>query len=555
VCPVCDGKRLNPVALAVRFREKTIADYTDESVADAGAFFAALNVKGRDAEIARDIVAELKTRLAFLRDVGLGYLALGRAAPTLSGGEAQRIRLAAQLGSNLRGVCYILDEPTIGLHMRDNRLLLKTLRQLKDKGNTVVVVEHDEETIRQADYVIDLGPGAGIHGGNITAAGTVAEMMRTPGSVTGRLLNHPIPHPLKKSSPSEFSLEVKKASLHNLKKINVRIPLGRLVCVTGVSGSGKSTLVRDILYTNLKHALSGTRARPARARFAGCADIGGWKNVRRVLEVDQTPIGKTPRSCPATYIGFWNDIRRLFAATPEAKMRGYSASRFSFNVAGGRCEVCEGQGMKTIEMSFLPDVAVRCDACGGARFTPETCAVRFKEKTIAEVLTMSVDEATGFFAAHPSIHHALKLLKDVGLGYLTLGQPSPTLSGGEAQRVKLVTELVKARPNIRRPQPAPGPGTRTLYLLDEPTIGLHMADVEKLIHVLRRLVDAGNTVVVIEHDLDLVSEADWIIDLGPDGGEGGGYVVAEGSPAVVAAAGKKSYTGRFLKDFLKARQP
>jgi len=554
VCPVCDGKRLNPVALAVRFRGRTIADYTDESVADAGAFFAALDVKGRDAEIARDIVAELKTRLAFLRDVGLGYLALGRAAPTLSGGEAQRIRLAAQLGSNLRGVCYILDEPTIGLHMRDNRLLLKTLRQLKDKGNTVVVVEHDEETIRQADYVIDLGPGAGIHGGHITAAGTVAEMMRTPGSVTGRLLSKPIPHPLKKSSPAEFSLEVTKASLHNLKKINVRIPLGRLVCVTGVSGSGKSTLVRDILYTNLKHALSGTRARLSRTRFAGCTDIAGWKNVKRVLEVDQTPIGKTPRSCPATYIGFWNDIRRLFATTPEAKMRGYSASRFSFNVAGGRCEVCEGQGMKTIEMSFLPDVAVRCDACGGARFTPETCAVRFKEKTIAEVLKMSVDEATGFFAAHPSIHHALNLLKDVGLGYLTLGQPSPTLSGGEAQRVKLVTELVKARPNIRRPQPAPGPGTRTLYLLDEPTIGLHMEDVEKLIHVLRRLVDAGNTVVVIEHDLDLVSEADWIIDLGPDGGDGGGYVVAEGPPAVVAAAGKKSYTGRFLKDFLKARQ-
>jgi excinuclease ABC subunit A len=528
-------------------------------------------------------VAELNSRLAFLREVGLSYLALDRAAPTLSGGEAQRIRLAAQLGSNLRGVAYILDEPTIGLHPRDNQVLLDTLAKLEAKGNTLIVVEHDEDTIRRAQYVVDLGPGAGSRGGEVIAAGSAEELMRVPASVTGRFLKNPLRHPLHARRPVNSStpaLAVEQAHLHNLKNLDFRVPLGRLLVVTGVSGSGKSTLARDVLYTNLQHLVAARRDAPRQWRKsqgesrkadgrafkreaipslithhsslppAGCRSIAGWEAVGRVLEVDQTPIGKTPRSCPATYVGFWDTVRRLYAETPEARMRGYSASRFSFNTGGGRCETCEGQGLKRIEMSFLPDVKVTCEACRGARFNPETLSVRFKEKSIGEVLMMSVDEAVGFFSAHPSIHHALTLLQDVGLGYLTLGQQSPTLSGGEAQRIKLVTELAKVRSN--------GPATSneqrvTLYVLDEPTVGLHMADVEKLLRVLHRLVDAGNTVVVIEHNLDVMAEADWIIDLGPEGGDAGGRIVAQGSPEAMAKQPARSHTARILAQFLSER--
>jgi excinuclease ABC subunit A len=521
-----------------------------------------LRLEGREQEIARDVVAELKSRLGFLAEVGLDYLTLDRSAPTLSGGEAQRIRLAAQLGSNLRGVCYILDEPTIGLHPRDNRILLDTLERLEKKGNTLLVVEHDEETIRRAHHVVDLGPGAGRLGGEVVAQGTVQELMRTPGSLTGRFLVQPLTHPLQPRRPTDNrtpAVQLIGAALHNLKKIDVRFPLGRFTVVTGVSGSGKSTLARDILHDNLV-ALVGERRRKADFEPAGCKTIKGWEQVARVLEVDQAPIGKTPRSCPATYVGFWDAIRRLFAGTQEARMRGYEPGRFSFNTAGGRCEGCEGQGLKKIEMSFLPDVKVACDVCGGARFNSETLSVHYKGRSIGEVLAMNVDEAAEFFSAHTSIHHALKLLQDVGLGYLTLGQQSPTLSGGEAQRIKLVTELAKVRPDLaeqaglkfpRASRLAPG-ARHTLYVLDEPTVGLHMADVEKLIRVLHRLVDAGNTVVVIEHNLDIWADADWIVDLGPEGGEGGGRVVAQGTPESVAAV-KNSHTGKVLADFLASR--
>jgi len=520
-CPACAGRRLRPEALAVKFHGQSIAEFAKLSVEAAAETFARMKLHGREAEIARDMIAELQSRLEFLKEVGLPYLSLDRAAPTLSGGEAQRIRLASQLGSNLRGVCYILDEPTIGLHPRDNRMLLDTLHKLEAKGNTVVVVEHDEDTIRRAEHIVDLGPGAGVNGGRLVAEGNIKDIVRCKESLTGQMLREPLRHPLHAPRAGKTAfVEIVGATLHNLKNLSVKIPLGRLVCVTGVSGSGKSTLVRDVLYREQK------------------------KREARVLEVDQTPIGKTPRSCPATYIGFWDDIRKLFAGTTEAKMRGYTNSRFSFNTAEGRCPDCEGQGVKKIAMSFLPDVTVHCETCAGKRFTPETLAVTWKEKNIGEVLAMNVDEAVEFFAAHRLIHRGLKLLQEVGLGYLTLGQQSPTLSGGEAQRIKLVTELSKANP-------APS-GTGTLYLLDEPTIGLHMADVEKLIRVLHRLVDAGNTVIVIEHNLDIIAEADWIIDLGPEGGDAGGRIVAEGTPAEVARA--RTHTGRFLKEFLSDRR-
>jgi excinuclease ABC subunit A len=579
ICPACAGKRLNPVALSVRFRERSIADLAAESVAQSAEFFRRLKLSPREQQIARDLLAEIKARLKFLDRVGLGYLQLDRSAPTLSGGEAQRIRLAAQLGSNLQGVCYVLDEPTIGLHPRDNAVLLDSLAELSSHRNTLVVVEHDEETIRRADHVLDLGPGAGVLGGEVVGEGTVKDLIGNARSTTGRFLRQPLRHPAQPYRPviaRTPHLKLERVSLHNVKGAEVRIPLGRLVVITGVSGSGKSTVARDVLYANLRRLLGDVgrgntnRARPRRraggTQLIGCAGMKGLEQVDRVLEVDQTPIGKTPRSCPATYIGLWDDIRRIFAATTEARLRGYTASRFSFNTAGGRCAACEGQGVKTIEMSFLPDVKVLCDVCAGRRFNTETLSVLWRERSIGDVLAMDVDEAVGFFRAHSRVHHALKLLQDVGLGYLTLGQQSPTLSGGEAQRIKLVAELSKVRtesvdasPDMFAPetQPEPRPGPRqarhTLYVLDEPTVGLHMADVEKLIHVLHRLVAAGNTAVVVEHNLDVMAEADWIVDMGPEAGEGGGRIVAQGAPAEVARRKRDSHTGRALAEFLKER--
>jgi excinuclease ABC subunit A len=515
----------------------------------------------REAGIARDLLPEIEGRLAFLEEVGLNYLTLDRGAPTLSGGEAQRIRLAAQLGSNLQGVCYVLDEPTIGLHARDNAILLNALHKLGDMGNTLVVVEHDEDTIRRADHIIDIGPSAGKRGGRVVAQGTVDDLSANADSVTGRYLLHAMKHPLQarravstltpeaRGAESLPWLEVRGARLHNLQNLNVAVPLQRLVVVTGVSGSGKSTFARDVLLTNAAAAVSQRSTFAGRTAWdggerptwVGCSKLLGAEVVDRVLEVDQTPIGKTPRSCPATYIGFWDTVRKLFADTLEAKARGYGPGRFSFNTGEGRCPACEGQGMRTIEMSFLPDVKVPCEVCHGARFNPETLAVSWKGKSIGDVLQMEVDEAVDFFASMPSISHPLQLLKDVGLGYLTLGQPSPTLSGGEAQRIKLVTELSKVRDDIgRRGQKAP----HTLYVLDEPTVGLHMADVEKLIRVLHRLVDGGHSVIVIEHDLDVMAEADWIIDLGPEGGGGGGQVVAAAPPDEVVRL--DTHTGRVL---------
>ncbi|MDB5744962.1 MAG: UvrA family protein, partial [Polaromonas sp.] len=688
VCPACQGTRLNRAARAVRFGggfSKLIAadasavcataGFDHElppaeggagqgwpitaiarlSVTDVRRWVDRLALVGREAGIARDLVPEIKSRLEFLEDVGLGYLTLDRGAPTLSGGEAQRIRLAAQLGSNLQGVCYVLDEPTIGLHPRDNQILLGALGKLSERGNTLVVVEHDEDTIRRADNIIDIGPGAGKRGGTLVAQGTAAQISSVPESLTGRYLANPLIHPLHarrvtelpppQPSPSggggnadlpanassqaaDLSLSslppplgegggggsplpdpevhsvatpakplskakqaaqkalalkaaaasasalhnaapaaasaqtawlgVVNASLHNLKNVSIDVPLFRLVAVTGVSGSGKSTLARDVLLANVHAgvALRSTRAgrdaddigqHPA---WTGCDGVTGYAAVDRVLEVDQTPIGKTPRSCPATYIGFWDTIRKLFADTLEAKARGYAAGRFSFNTGEGRCPTCEGAGVRTIGMSFLPDVKVLCETCHGARFNPETLAVTWRGKSIGEVLKMEVDEAVDFFAAMPSIGHPLQLLKDVGLGYLTLGQPSPTLSGGEAQRIKLVTELSKVRDDItRRGQKAP----HTLYVLDEPTVGLHMADVEKLIHVLHRLVNGGHSVIVIEHDLDVIAEADWVIDLGPDGGNAGGLVVASAPPEAVVALG--TATGKALAPVLARSAP
>jgi len=589
-CADCHGTRLNPTARAVTFDAQPIVDVAQWTVSDTRRWIDALELSGRDAEIARDVVSEIGSRLQFLEEVGLGYLSLDRAAPSLSGGEAQRIRLAAQLGSNLQGVCYVLDEPTIGLHPRDNQILLNALRKLGEKGNTLVVVEHDEDTIRRADHIIDIGPGAGKRGGTLVAQGSVADLSAQADSVTGQFLANPIVHPLQprrtvkaktKSAAAvpEQWLTVHGGKLHNLRNVTVGLPLSRLVAVTGVSGSGKSTLARDVLMANLLDAvgrsvLSSPATRRARkaaqdepatnrrssvlARSApraqlnvthawqGCTAITGWESIDRVLEVDQTPIGKTPRSCPATYIGVWDAIRKLFAGTLEARARGYTASRFSFNTGEGRCPACEGQGVRTIGMSFLPDVKVPCDVCHGQRFNPETLAVTWRGKNIGDVLTMEIDEAVEFFAPITNIAHPLQLMKDVGLGYLTLGQPSPTLSGGEAQRIKLVTELSKVRDDItRRGQKAP----HTLYVLDEPTVGLHMADVARLIRVLHRLADGGHSVVVIEHDLDVIAEADWIIDLGPEGGVGGGSIVAATDPEGLVRV-RESHTGAALRPVL-----
>ena len=558
-CSSCHGTRLNPSARAVKFAAVSITELARMSVVRIRAWADGLQLTGREAEIARDLLPEIQSRLEFLESVGLGYLTLDRGAPTLSGGEAQRIRLAAQLGSHLQGVCYVLDEPTIGLHARDNRILLDALKILSDKGNTLVVVEHDEDTIRRADHIIDIGPSAGKRGGHLVAQGSVADLMAAPDSQTGRYLKHAMQHPMQLRrlvTPKKDMLRVSGAFLHNLNKITIDVPLQRLVAVTGVSGSGKSTIARDVLLTNV-HAVVAQRSTQAGRKaneagkhpaWVGCTSISGYESIDRVLEVDQTPIGKTPRSCPATYIGFWDTIRKLFADTLEARARGYGPGRFSFNTGEGRCPGCEGQGMRTIEMSFLPDVKVLCEVCKGARFNPETLAVRWRGKSIGDVLQMEVDEAVDFFAAMTQISHPLQLLKDVGLGYLTLGQPSPTLSGGEAQRIKLVTELSKVRDDItRRGQQAP----HTLYVLDEPTVGLHMADVDKLIRVLHRLVDGGHSVVVIEHDLDVIAEADWVIDLGPEGGDGGGRVVAADTPEALVKLG--THTGHALQAVL-ARQ-
>ncbi|MEJ8813507.1 excinuclease ABC subunit UvrA [Variovorax ureilyticus] len=561
VCPTCEGTRLNATARAVLFGASDasgnggigITQLARMSVSDIRTWFEGLQLSGREAQIARDLVPEIRSRLEFLEEVGLGYLTLDRGAPTLSGGEAQRIRLAAQLGSNLQGVCYVLDEPTIGLHARDNQILLDALHKLGDKGNTLVVVEHDEDTIRRADHIIDIGPSAGKRGGRLVAEGSVAEIQAANDSQTGRYLRDAIKHPLQARRPVPSPeagapdwLTVRGADMHNLQDVTVSLPLKRLVVVTGVSGSGKSTLARDVLLANV-HAVVVQRMTKAgrdadaagkRPAWAGCRAVEGYETIDRVLEVDQTPIGKTPRSCPATYIGFWDTIRKLFADTLEAKARGYGPARFSFNTGEGRCPGCEGAGVRTIEMSFLPDVKVPCEVCHGARFNPETLAVSWRGKSIGDVLQMEVDEAVEFFASMPNISHPLQLLKDVGLGYLTLGQPSPTLSGGEAQRIKLVTELSKVRDDVtRRGNKTP----HTLYVLDEPTVGLHMADVEKLIHVLHRLVNGGHSVVVIEHDLDVIAEADWLIDLGPEGGSAGGRIVAAAPPEEVVAL--RTHTG------------
>jgi len=556
-CPHCQGHRLNDQALAVRFKTKSIVDITGLSVTDADKTISEFQLTPRDAEIARDILAELHSRLTFLDSVGLGYLTLNRSAPSLSGGEAQRIRLAAQLGSSLRGVCYILDEPTIGLHTRDNRLLLDTLRSLEQKGNTVVVVEHDEDTIREAQHVIDIGPGAGVNGGRVVAQGTVKTLIRNPHSITGRFLAHPLKHPLfarRRVAKGDLKLTIRGARLHNLHNVSVDLPLGRLVCVTGVSGSGKSTLIREVLHDNLVQRLAQRRNKATSAGVSGCKSIDGVEHISRVLEVDQTPIGKTPRSCPATYVGFWTAVRTLLAETPEANIRGFGAGRFSFNMQGGRCAACEGQGSRKIEMSFLPDVRVPCDLCNGERFNPETLVIQYKGRSVGEILKMSIDEAREYFSAQPRIHHALQLLCDVGLGYLTLGQQSPTLSGGEAQRIKLVTELAKTRPAENQiPTERLTRANHTLYILDEPTIGLHMADVENLAKVLHRLVNAGNTVIVIEHNLDIIAEADWVIDMGPEGGDRGGKVVAQGPPELLAKSAQKSHTTAALADFLPGR--
>ncbi|WP_339615276.1 excinuclease ABC subunit UvrA [uncultured Gilvimarinus sp.] len=552
-CRQCDGQRLNPTALAVRFRDRSIAQLAALPVDDAESWFGKLKLKSNEQAIARDLLTEMHSRLHFLQKVGLNYLSLDRAAPTLSGGEAQRIRLAAQLGSSLRGVCYVLDEPTIGLHTRDNRKLIETLRELQQQGNTVIVVEHDEDTMREADYLIDMGPRAGVNGGEVVAFGSVAKIMKTKASLTGQMLANPLRHPMpdlrniemrKLWSPEKLSLE--GASQNNLANVSVDIPLRQLVAITGVSGSGKSTLVRGVLYPNVKTAIANVRKK--KHNWQGVNSISGWQGIDRVLEVDQTPIGKTPRSCPATYIGIWDAIRKLFAGTVDARLRGYTPARFSFNAGDGRCDGCGGQGMQKIEMNFLPDVRVPCDVCHGWRFNDETLTVRYKGKHIGDVLAMNIDEAAEFFQPINKVHHALCLLQDVGLGYLTLGQQSPTLSGGEAQRIKLVAELAKAN---MTPEDAKGRvNQHNLYVLDEPTVGLHMADVDKLLHVLHRLVDAGNSVLVIEHNLDVVAEADWIIDMGPEGGSGGGRVVAQGTPSTVIKR-KRSETGKYLAEVLK----
>jgi excinuclease ABC subunit A len=542
-CSVCQGARLKPESLAVTVGERSIIRITSMSVRDAADWFRVLadSLSERDQTIARQIFKEIQARLGFLVDVGLEYLTLDRAAGSLSGGEAQRIRLATQIGSSLMGVLYILDEPSIGLHQRDNRRLIDTLLHLRDLGNTVLVVEHDEETMRSADYLIDVGPGAGELGGRIVAAGTLPEFLRSADSLTAQFLRgeRSIPIPEQRRPGNGRFVEIRGARENNLKNIDVRIPLGGLVCVTGVSGSGKSSLISDILYRRVAQVLFRAKDRP------GAHDaIVGIENLDKVIDIDQSPIGRTPRSNPATYTGAFTPMREMFAAVPDAKVRGYLAGRFSFNVKGGRCEACQGEGIIQIEMQFLPDVYVPCEICKGRRYNREALEIHYKGKSIADVLDMTVSEGLNFFQAVPSIRNKLQTLHDVGLGYIHLGQPATTLSGGEAQRIKLASELSKR---------ATG---RTLYILDEPTTGLHFGDVERLLQVLHRLVDAGNTVLVIEHNLDVIKSSDWVIDLGPEGGNAGGEVIAVGTPEDVAA-NPRSYTGQYLRHVLRSatREP
>ena len=534
-CPACGGERLKPESLAVAVGGRNIAEVAALSIRKAMEFFDTLDLTGRQRKIARQVLKEIRTRLGFLLNVGLNYLTLDRAAATLAGGEAQRIRLATQIGSGLMGVLYILDEPSIGLHQRDNRRLLKTLLNLRDLGNTILVVEHDEETIRTADWVIDIGPGAGEHGGEIIVSGTVDDLCSASKSITGDYLTgrRSIPVPSRRQS-NGHCLTVRGARQHNLKNIDVSIPLGVFVCLTGVSGSGKSTLMEEILYRRLAHKLHG-----ARTIWGKHDDIEGVEHIDKVIDIDQSPIGRTPRSNPATYTGVFDKIRQLFSQTPEARMRGYKPGRFSFNVRGGRCEACRGDGIIKIEMHFLPDVYVPCEVCRGARYNRETLEVTYKGKSIADVLNMTVGEAVEFFRNIPTIASKFQTIHDVGLDYIRLGQPATTLSGGEAQRVKLAAELSRRDTG------------RTLYLLDEPTTGLHFDDIKKLLQVLRRLTEAGNTVLVIEHNPDVIKCADHIIDLGPEGGDEGGYIVAYGTPEEVARK-RSSYTGQMLKQTLKA---
>ena len=537
-CPACHGYRLNERALAVKISGQNIGQVSDLSISDAIDFFKQVQLSEQNEQIARPILKEILDRLTFMKNVGVEYLTLSRSARTLSGGEAQRIRLATQIGSNLSGVMYVLDEPSIGLHQRDNDRLISSLKAMRDLGNTLIVVEHDEDTMRAADYIIDIGPGAGENGGQVMAAGTPKQVMRSRKSLTGQYLSGKkfIPVPAERRSGNGKHIVVKGAAANNLKQIDVEFPLGKFICVTGVSGSGKSTLVNLILKRILAQKLNNNSAKPGKY-----ASISGVKNIEKVIDIDQSPIGRTPRSNPATYTGVFDDIRELFAQTNQAKVRGYTKGRFSFNVKGGRCEACHGDGILKIEMNFLPDVYVPCEVCHGTRYNSETLEVEYKGKNIAEVLNMTVSEALKFFSAIPKIRRKLQTIEDVGLGYVHLGQPATTLSGGEAQRMKLASELHRQSHG------------KSFYILDEPTTGLHMDDIKRLLGVLQRLVDAGNTVLVIEHDLDVVKSADWLIDLGPEGGDAGGNVVATGTPEEVAQV-KESYTGRYLKEMLDRDQ-